>query len=250
LKRNGLQARKAWFFFDEMVVCLGAGIRGKSAHPIITTLNQCRLEGPVTSDTNTDSKPLEQGLHQSSMRWLHHDGIGYFFPGGQRVNVALRPQEGNWKRISGLRSDAPLSEPVFSAWIEHSNQSPGSNYAYVVFPGATAVELEKQLSKPSFDILENTSILQAVSVADNTLGVVFYEAGRFEKSGWTIESHEPCALLLHREANAWRLTAADPSQTLQGNHLTVGVPGGSPRKTVVRFPQGRNAGQSVLVPLQ
>ncbi|HSH19084.1 MAG TPA: polysaccharide lyase family 8 super-sandwich domain-containing protein, partial [Draconibacterium sp.] len=38
-----LVARKAWFFFDNEYVCLGAGISGRSDMPVATTLNQCLL---------------------------------------------------------------------------------------------------------------------------------------------------------------------------------------------------------------
>ncbi|MCA1759457.1 MAG: chondroitin lyase, partial [Bacteroidales bacterium] len=43
-----LIARKAWFFFDDEYVCLGAGISCRQQLPVVTTLNQCLLRGDVT----------------------------------------------------------------------------------------------------------------------------------------------------------------------------------------------------------
>lgn len=37
------KAKKAWFFFDEEVVCLGAGISSTSPEDIFTTVNQSLL---------------------------------------------------------------------------------------------------------------------------------------------------------------------------------------------------------------
>ncbi len=42
-----IKARKAWFFFDEEYVCLGAGIEARSGYPVATTLNQTLLKGEV-----------------------------------------------------------------------------------------------------------------------------------------------------------------------------------------------------------
>ena len=46
-ERNGLTAKKSWFFFDEGVVCLGAGISAAPGGAVVTTLNQCNLDGDV-----------------------------------------------------------------------------------------------------------------------------------------------------------------------------------------------------------
>ena len=37
-------AKKAWFFFDNEVVCLGSGINSTSYAPVYTTINQCLLD--------------------------------------------------------------------------------------------------------------------------------------------------------------------------------------------------------------
>ena len=43
------RARKGWFFFDDEYVCLGAGIESPSRKfPVLTTVNQARLNGEVT----------------------------------------------------------------------------------------------------------------------------------------------------------------------------------------------------------
>lgn len=54
-------AKKAWFFFDNEVVCLGADIRSENAAGIGTTINQCLLNGPVHIQTRRAKAPSIHG---------------------------------------------------------------------------------------------------------------------------------------------------------------------------------------------
>ena len=45
--RGKLTAKKAWFFFDNEIVCLGAGLNCPTDFPVITSINQCLLKGDV-----------------------------------------------------------------------------------------------------------------------------------------------------------------------------------------------------------
>ena len=63
---NPLHARKSWFFFDDMYVCLGTGIESASEYPIVTTINQCRLSGEVVAGTGISRdaiKPVFQSFY-------------------------------------------------------------------------------------------------------------------------------------------------------------------------------------------
>ena len=43
-----VEAKKAWFFFDEEYVCLGTGIRSEQVLPVATTINQVLMRSEVT----------------------------------------------------------------------------------------------------------------------------------------------------------------------------------------------------------
>lgn len=47
--RDGLKARKAWFFYPGGIVCLGACITMDSDSEVVTTVNQCNFAGEYTS---------------------------------------------------------------------------------------------------------------------------------------------------------------------------------------------------------
>ena len=46
-RRNGLQANKSWFFLDDVVVCLGAGVTSNGTQQVLTSIEQSKLDGPV-----------------------------------------------------------------------------------------------------------------------------------------------------------------------------------------------------------
>ncbi|HSC37383.1 MAG TPA: polysaccharide lyase family 8 super-sandwich domain-containing protein, partial [Chitinophagaceae bacterium] len=53
---DSVTAKKAWFFFDKEVVCLGAGIRSKAREVVTTTVNQCWLNENILTSAGTVGK--------------------------------------------------------------------------------------------------------------------------------------------------------------------------------------------------
>ena len=65
--QGNVSALKSWFYFDNEFVALGAGINAPNAtYPVITTLNQCLLTGPVTyATTSGGTQSLSSGTATS-----------------------------------------------------------------------------------------------------------------------------------------------------------------------------------------
>ena len=74
--KDSTKAKKAWFWFDEEWVALGAGIQSKHDAAIITGINQCHLNSEVIVDDKLFSK-VQQTLNNPT--WILHDSIGYIF---------------------------------------------------------------------------------------------------------------------------------------------------------------------------
>ena len=86
--KAGLRARKAWFFLDDQIVCLGAGIENQGVEPLHTAVNQCRLVGDVVGP---DGKFDTEKVHSlNGPTWVLHDGWAYVFPEACAVRVAGR----------------------------------------------------------------------------------------------------------------------------------------------------------------
>ena len=99
-------AKKAWFFFDNEVVCLGAGINSTSRAPIYTTINQCLLNDKnILVSQNKKQAVIKKGeFTYDSPDWALHNEIGYIFPKGGRIFLNNRQQTGSWYDINHTES--------------------------------------------------------------------------------------------------------------------------------------------------
>ena len=255
-ERDGLTARKAWFFFDTEYVCLGAGITCPSQNPVVTTLNQCRLMGDVTASDGSHAQACERGEYTlKEIAWVHHDGIAYIFPDPADVSLGNTTQTGSWQRISLQSSDAPVSDDVFKLWIDHGPAPQNAAYAYLVVPDVSVSDLEAGHHPSPVRILSNTPGRQAVHHPGlNLTGIAFFEPGSQEiVQNLILGVDTPCLVLLQVENDACTLSVANPENRpsvvtvtltceLAGN--TVRVQDGTSRITVA-LPDGMDAGKSV-----
>ncbi|MDR2843865.1 MAG: polysaccharide lyase beta-sandwich domain-containing protein, partial [Candidatus Symbiothrix sp.] len=177
-----LKARKSWFFFDKEYVCLGAGITSGTNQPIVTTLNQCFLNGDVTIGGG-DGKAhiLPKGEHPySDLSWVFHDGVGYIFPDSAKVVLSNYEQTGSWYLVNHQThiSKDEVRKEVFKLWINHGRRAQNATYQYIVMPAANQREVEIAAKSPDVEILSNTPFIQAVWQRKlHIFQAVFYKSG-------------------------------------------------------------------------
>ncbi|MEM9671267.1 MAG: polysaccharide lyase family 8 super-sandwich domain-containing protein [Bacteroidota bacterium] len=265
-----LEAKKAWFFFDEEYVCLGTAIRSNSDLPVATTLNQALLRSDVTVMQESEVHQLPQGDRElDHVRWVHQDRVGYIFPEPTSVHLSNQTEQGRWSDITDQKniSEEVVSKEVFTLWIDHGNEPDNASYAYMVVPDVEVVELEESSNtNRDIEILANTSELQAVK--SNKLDIcqaAFYQAGEVEITPdlkVSLESQGMVMLQL-QENRITQLSVADPSRKLRKALLTVSgiyetqgdnfvaYPNLDQNTTIliVDLPQGVYAGKSVVIDL-
>src|SRR5690606_23137259 len=56
---NGVRAKKAYFFADGAMLCLGAGINAIRTQQVATSVNQCYLEGDITFGAAEDAAGMK-----------------------------------------------------------------------------------------------------------------------------------------------------------------------------------------------
>jgi chondroitin AC lyase len=221
--RGDLSARKAWFFFDDTAVCLGAGITCDSEHPVFTSVNQCHVRGPVTLGDADGLRELSGSESSDTVEWAYHDGFAYVLPQAETVRVSNSEQSGSWHTINPQYAEEPLSLPVFSLGIEHGVSPQGASYAYVVAPAASAEEAA-QITNELPTVLANSPQMQAVGTGDGLYAVAFYEDGELELAeGLTVAVTEPCLLMLRGTDDGLAITAANPEN--EALSLDVTLPG-------------------------
>jgi chondroitin AC lyase len=241
LRRESLRARKAWLMLDDGFVALGAGISCDSDRPVVTSVNQCLLRGRV--------------VEAPGANFVWHDGVAYLFPAGQKFRVTHGAQTGRWSDI-GVGSDKPVTEQVFSLWLDHGARPRGAAYVYVVMPGVSAEEAARRAKNSGVEVLSNDPTLQAVRVPKlGLVGVVFWSAGRLESGRQTVGVDQPCLLMAQGRGRRLRVSVANPLnepvrvrvmigrkvagenavRTVAGTIITFDLPGGpAAGSTVVR----------------
>ena len=223
-----LVARKAWFFFDNEYVCLGAGISCTNGElPVVTALNQCLLRSDVTVFGEYVKTVIPNGERQyENIDWVYQDGVGYVFPKPTNVNIKNNEATGSWWRIN-KQSDSPKEEvklDVFKIWFDHGKRPSDATYEYIVVPTTTVEKLEQNTSKDNIEILSNTPEIQAVkNKALDMCQVIFYKAGEVEVAdGFKLVSDNPGIVMLKMDGNkVTKISVADPNRELDNYHLSI-----------------------------
>jgi len=246
-------AKKSWFFFDEEVVCLGAGINSTATDAINTTVNQCLLRGAVNVKTTSGVQTLANGSRQytGNLQWAHQDSVGYFFPQGGNISLSNQAQTGSQYSINTNYSADPITKDVFKLWINHGLTPSSGSYAYIVAPGKSLAEMDTY-NAAQLQIWANTDTLQAVYHAGiDFLQVVFYKPGTLVNNGFTITAESACTMLIKNlSTSSITVSVADPSQALSTVNITM-------RNTDIGFfnsytatlPTGLMAGSSITTTL-
>lgn len=210
-------AKKSWYFFDNEVVCLGAGIQSTSTYPVHTTVNQCFLKGGILVDKGDKEETLANGSHTlQAPQWVLHDKIGYFFPQKEEVFLTAQTQSGRWYDINTSKSKKEEKMDVFTLGINHGVGPKDGSYAYIVVPGKTsAQEMKAYQKKNAIEILSNNAKVQAVrNTKLNVWMVTFFEAGTFKHKELSVTVDKPCVLMVKDiNAKSANLHIADPGQT-------------------------------------
>ncbi len=265
-----VEAKKAWFFFDQEYVCLGTDINADRRLPVATTINQVLMRSEVTVSRNGKIDKLPEGDRtMENVTWVYQDKIGYLFPEPATIHLSNQIEKGRWSDITDEKnvSKRIVSEKVFALWFDHGDRPEKASYQYIVVPNVTEQALNRTShSNRHIKILSNSPDIQAVTHSD--LGIsqmVFYKAGAIDISENTtvrLGSHG-MGMIKMKAHRIEAMSVSDPSREL--NSITVTVSGiydsqgdnfitepdrpKNTTKVVVELPQGVYAGQSVTVEL-
>lgn len=216
MNNYGVKARKAWFFFDNEVVCLGAGIESSTDKEITTSINQCLLAGDVYASDGTQITKVTPGSGQvnENTRWIWHNKITYIFPEKSNITVKNGIQKGDWAKINFNQSDKEIALPIFNLWITHGTNPQNAGYAYIVVPGITTPEVAARYNAGEVKIESNTADLQAVSSpALDMVQAIFYRPGTLTCGNLKIQADKPCAVLIKdASTESPEILVADPAQ--------------------------------------
>lgn len=266
LVTDDLRATKAWFYFDEEIVCLGTGITCSTANPVFTSLNQTLLQGPVRSSADAGAELPRGNRELKEATWVWHGGMGYVFPGPGTAAVHVRNDaQTGAQSLLGPGSSEPVTKDVFSLWIDHGANVQNGSYTYLILPDADAATTAAAAAAAAqglpVEITSNTENLQAVWHPKlGLLAAAFRAPGQARaganRSVLTVSVDAPCLLLVQqRRGNRLRLSVSNPRNEpltvtirvnlpLKGDGITQPSTGTS--QIVINLPEALEAGKSIV----
>jgi len=266
LTRNGVDAKKSWFYLDGVFVCLGANIKSANEKEIITDVNQCLKKGSAEISF-IDGKKISTNdtlFNSTTVNTVWHDSIGYYFPKSISTTISLKNQTGDWHKVADPYSDEKVSGRIFNLWINHGvNSKTYPTYEYVVIPSVSLLRLNNFVRKPSIEILQNDKDIQAVKLKNNSLfEFVLYKHERVQTFSETdfIDSKTLGLIMLELDAvKNITLTVAEPTQSKKTFRLSLtgkysgknAIYNSTTGQTDIKIqlPQGGEAGKCVTIKL-
>lgn len=255
--RDGLKAKKAWFMFNDKIVCLGSDISSNKKELVTTSINQTFLKRGVVIGKDNKIENNARKQRDISPDWILHDNIGYLFPNKGLINMSTQILEGSWNKVAKRYRPVILTEHIFKLWITHGNQPKKEKYSYILVPNASQKKMMDLHKNKSFNII-NKEVLQSVETIDKTLaGIVFYQKGTSNIKGG-ISVDKPCVVLLEENSENLNLAISDPTHKLSeislkiNGHYNLSNSKFYKGKTefTIQLPRGEQAGKTVEIKLQ
>ncbi|MFJ8826854.1 polysaccharide lyase 8 family protein [Streptomyces sp. NPDC102467] len=223
-----LRAKKTWFFVDNAVVALGAGITASDGRTVETVVENRNLHAGAAPRLVIDGhrQPTEQGWSAAlpDARWAHLEGTGgYVFPSGGPLRALREERTGTWRALNTGAdtggSTTPLTRRYATFWFDHGPSPVSASYAYVLLPGATAAATAAWSRSRPVRIIAADGTVQAVeSPRLGLLAAHFWAAGAVDG----LRADGPGTVLVRRRGHRVTVAVADPGRT--ATTLTVELP--------------------------
>ena len=238
---NDLKSKKAWFCFDDEIVCLSAGITSTMDSPVNTTIDHRRVRyedkflHKIGVGECVETLPLASGrrdvknpdfvLIEGHAGYLFLEGADVYY--NRYVNVPKNFSNSEPHHLNS--ADGKPEQTFFEIGISHGKNPKADSYAYVIIPYATEDKLRVYKSSPDVTVLANSDVLAAAYEKNtNTAGIAFYEGGECKTPIVTVTASAPSLVMLGESFGVLELAIADVTQesgiityTLDGEYELV-----------------------------
>lgn len=223
---SGVQAKKAYFFVDGMMLCLGVGINAIRTQQVVTSVNQCFSQGDIIVGGMEDKIDNKLGdsiktIKSNNPQWVYHNGVGYLFPAGGNITLKNAIQTGSWKSINITGSEELINKPVFSLWLNHGTAPKDDTYCYIVSPQKSLTGFKGKMATNKFIVLKNDKNSQVVQFGQRYF-VIVYKPGVIELGNkLTITSDSRAVIMIEEKVNGYQFSLSDP--THQQNEVNISI---------------------------
>ncbi len=221
--RDGLDAHKSWFFFDDQMIALGSNINSYSDKDIYTNINQCVLDGDVII---SDGKAARKASASETVAngYVLHNGIGYI--SAQPMQLLTEERTGSYSAINSYSTYKEHSETnsIFQLGIDHGTEPEDGKYEYRTVFSADETKMNSVLSNPSIKVIRNDDKVHAVYDSKNKITqAILWKMDTIEiPGGLTISTNKKCALIIREKNNgSLEITVSNPTNEPKAINVTV-----------------------------
>ena len=200
---TGIGGHKSWFFFDDVIICLGSGLKSPGVDaPMATTLFQ-----QMHAKDEADEEMREKDLGDRGMNLIDPDGHVYHVPEGNRVIMRRGIQHSEDHRLPFNPTQGYYS----TAWLDHGREVLNGAYEYAikVFADEEAVSLFRK--KGLYEVLQKDSDAHILHYLPGKVhGYVFLKAVQHNPHGPVMVSDSPVLAMVSDRDGQLELTVSDP----------------------------------------
>lgn len=236
----GVAATKGYFLFDDLILCLGAGITNKKVEldgDVWTTIDQTLWKDSVYiagSETKMLGAPgggrqvtpltLTENGKAGEPEWVvQRGGFAYGVLSEQTTGtayVSVEERETKWDKLSPenrQRKDKTSKENILQVWVDHGRAIKNGRYGYLVWMGMGAPPANMPLR-----VLANSPGLQAVTNDRGVTQAMVYDCNSVIDTGeWLMMASSPCAILVERSEMGVLVTVCDALMNRDLNIMTI-----------------------------
>ena len=208
---KGVKAKKAYFFMNDVLLCLGADIVSDAPEEVATTVNQCYFKGEMVVGKEGGTASVYKGnASAKNPAWVYYDKVGYLFPSGGDITVG-------------------------------SSKVKEGQYAYMVVPDRSLEEFRTFAATQDYKIIRNGAAAQAVRL-NRQYAVVFYRPGMVDLGeGLTLAADRQVIVYLEQKGNGYDIWVADPLYNQRKVCLSL-----NGREVQIDFPEGELTGSTAF----
>lgn len=222
-----LTAKKSWFFFDDEVIALGAGIHSSDDAEVETIIENRMIREDAANQVFVEDAlklPNVSAVTEdfAQIKWAYLEGnedkslssIGYYFPDTASVWAVKQNRTGSWNEINTKGSKDVISRNYFKMGISHGKNPKDATYSYALIPSKTKEEVKAYAENPQYEVLKNTTKAQAVQ--EKTLGI--YAANVFDETEGDFDKftvNKPSSVMVQEKDNRISVSVADPTMKLK-----------------------------------
>jgi hyaluronate lyase len=213
-----LEAHKAWFFVDDQIVNLGAGIGVASDNNVETTVENARLVSP-SQELHVDGKRAADGAAAwQNAKWAYltssqpKGNLGWvLLDGNVALNTIVESRTGSRADVQKNWDATPITMRFATLWFDHGKHAQNGSYAYVTLLGRSEEDVKQYAASPAITVLANTPEIQAVRVPSRALVAASICTDKDATVG-DITCQGRAIVLATDAAGELRLAVSDPTQ--------------------------------------